>query len=82
MIPAPEEMELFQKEVYQLVSQYLKENAPYTLFMCCGVMLKTCIEMYCSVLEENKVEEVLQEAINSIPSLHEKTKKELKTTFH
>ena len=77
------DMDEFQKKVYDLMSEYVKGDNPDSLFMCCGVMLKTCIEMYTSVLTIEAVHKVLLEAIRSIPELSERVENELKKiTMH
>ena len=77
------DMDEFQKKVYDLMSEYVKGDNPDSLFMCCGIMLKTCIEMYLSVLNDAAVEKVLQEVIRTIPTLRDKVEHELKKiTMH
>mgnify|MGYP003150057042 FL=1 len=78
-----DEMEAFQQALYDLASKHMEGDDPSTLFMCCGVMLKTCIEMYLSVLNDEAVEKVLQDAARSIPVLRDKIENELsKITVH
>ena len=78
-----DDMEAFQQALYHLASKHMEGDDPSTLFMCCGVMLKTCIEMYLSVLNDEAVEKVLQDAARSIPVLRDKIENELsKITVH
>jgi len=84
-MPRPTDLEMaqFQQNLYDLVSKHIRGDTPSSLFMCCGVMLKTCIEMYCSVLDVNKIEEILEEAIKTIPMLHDKVESNFDDiTFH
>ena len=78
-----DEMEVFQQALYTLASKHVKGDDPSSLFMCCGIMLKICIELYWSVLNDVAVEKVLQEVIKSIPTLRDKVEHELKKiTMH
>ena len=59
--PPPEkldEMEAFQQDISHLTEKYRRSDDPSMLFMCCGVMLKTCMEMYLSVLNDEAIERV------------------------
>tara|TARA_Y100000310_G_C20114701_1_gene548747 strand:- start:116 stop:391 length:276 start_codon:yes stop_codon:yes gene_type:complete len=77
------EMEKFQQDLYKLSAKYIKNDQPSTLFMCCGVMLKTCIEMYTSVLSDEGIEKILAHANESVPYVRQGLDDIFtKTTFH
>tara|TARA_R100000656_G_scaffold79969_1_gene58688 strand:- start:481 stop:753 length:273 start_codon:yes stop_codon:yes gene_type:complete len=67
-----EEIIKFQQELYDLTAKYLRGDDPSTLFMCCGIMLKTCIEMYVSVLTDDAIKAVLVDALSSVPTLRKR----------
>ena len=50
-----EKVSEFQKDLYDLSSKYILPDRPDSLFMVCGVLLKTCIEMYSSVLSDEEI---------------------------
>ena len=51
--------------------------------MVCGVLLKTCIEMYASVLSDEEIAKILRSAEQSIPMLKEKIQRAFKDlTLH
>ena len=78
-----EKLTEFQKELYELSTKYILPNKPDSLFMVCGVLLKTCVEMYSSVLSDEEISKILRSAEQSIPMLKEKLKRAFKNlTFH
>ena len=78
-----EKVSAFQKELYELSAKYILPNRPDSLFMVWGVLLKTCIEMYSSVLSDEEILKILRSAEQSIPMLKEKLKRAFKNlTFH
>ena len=78
-----EKLTEFQKELYELSTKYILPNKPDSLFMVCGVLLKTCIEMYASVLSDEEIAKILRSAEQSIPMLKEKIQRAFKDlTLH
>ena len=78
-----EKVSAFQKELYELSAKYILPNRPDSLYMVCGVLLKTCVEMYSSVLSDEEISKILRSAEQSIPMLKEKLKRAFKNlTFH
>ena len=78
-----EKVSAFQKDLYDLSSKYILPDRPNSLFMVCGVLLKTCIEMYSSVLSDEEISKILHSAEQSIPMLKEKLERAFKNlTFH
>ena len=72
-----------QKELYELSAKYILHDRPDSLFMVCGVRLKTCVEMYSTVLSDEEISKILRSAEQSIPMLKEKLKRAFKNlTFH
>ena len=77
------EVSAFQKDLYDLSSKYILPDRPDSLFMVCGVLLKTCVEMYSSVLSDEEIAKILRSAEQSIPMLKEKLKRAFKNlTLH
>ena len=78
-----EKVSEFQKDLYDLSSKYILPDRPDSLYMVCGVLLKTCVEMYSSVLSDEEISKILRSAEQSIPMLKEKLKRAFKNlTFH
>ena len=73
-----EKVSAFQKDLYDLSSKYILPDRPDSLFMVCGVLLKTCIEMYSSVLSDEEISKILHSAEQSIPMLKEKLERAFK----
>lgn len=77
------DMTEFQQELYALTTKYMRRDQPSSLYMCCGVMLKTVVQMYISVISEETIEKILLEAVKSIPMLKENMDKSFaETTYH
>jgi transketolase len=64
-----DKMNKFQNEIYALAEKHVKGDEPETLFIASGIMMKTALEMYVSVLEEDEVLRVLQLAAQSVSPL-------------
>ena len=78
-----EKLTEFQKELYELSAKYILPDRPDSLYMVCGVLLKTCIEMYASVLSDEEIAKILRNAEQSIPMLKEKIQRAFKDlTLH
>ena len=73
-----EKVSEFQKDLYDLSSKYILPDRPDSLFMVCGILLKTCIEMYSSVLSDEEISKILRMAEQSIPMLKEKLERAFK----
>ena len=78
-----EDLKVFQQELYDFVSKHIRADDKTSLYMVCGTMLKTCIELYASVLSDEQISSLLRNAEQSIPVLKERMDKYLKDlTFH
>jgi hypothetical protein len=80
MSVSDEDLRAFQRELWDFTTKYVKGDEPSSLFMVCGVMLRTTIEMYVSVLKDDEIGRILEEAENSIPMLRENLESAFKNT--
>lgn len=82
-----DEMAEFQQFVWDQVSEYMQEEDTIDgLYMTAAVLMKTAIELYSMVLDDEDVIKVMEETHSSIPQLREQVLKlmqvEDKRTLH
>jgi len=71
-------------DIYKLITPYIKPDDPDSLMMTSGTLLAVSIQLYTALYTDDKtIENILENAKESLPKLRESIHKELHTTtFH
>ena len=76
-----EKQKVLYKDIFNLITPYIKPNDPDSLLMTSGTLLAVAMQLYTAMYKDNKtIETILENAKESLPQLRDSLHQELHTT--